>query len=107
MLIDEGYKVISASNGQEALKVFKKNLIDMVVSDVKMPDLNGIDLLSELKSVNQDIPIILMTAYGSISMAVEALRQGAYYFFEKPIFNNEDKFLAIIRQARKRADRSS
>ncbi len=101
MLIDEGYKVISASNGQEALRIFKKNLIDMVVSDVKMPDLSGLDLLSELKSVNQDIPIILMTAYGSISMAVEALRQGAYYFFEKPIFNNEDKFLAIIRQALK------
>ena len=101
MLRDEGYKVISASNGQEGLMVFKKNLIDIVVSDVKMPDLNGIDLLSEIKSANHDIPVILMTAYGSISMAVEALRQGAYYFFEKPIFNNEDKFLAIIRQALK------
>ncbi len=101
MLIDEGYKVISASSGQEALGIFKKSLIDMVVSDVKMPDFSGIDLLGELKRVNQDIPVILMTAYGSISMAVEALRQGAYYFFEKPIFNNEDKFLAIIRQALK------
>ena len=101
MLMDEGYKVISASNGKEALGIFKKNLINMVVSDVKMPDINGIDLLSEIKRVNQDIPVILMTAYGSISMAVEALRQGAYYFFEKPIFNDEDKFLAIIRQALK------
>jgi two-component system, NtrC family, response regulator len=101
MLIDEGYKVISAANGREALGIFKKSLIDLVVSDIKMPDLNGIDLLSELKRVNQDIPVILMTAYGSISMAVESLRQGAYYFFEKPIFNHEDKFLAIIRQALK------
>jgi two-component system, NtrC family, response regulator len=101
MLIDEGYKVISASSGHEALGIFKKSLIELVVSDVKMPDFTGIDLLDELKRVNQEIPVILMTAYGSISMAVEALRQGAYYFFEKPIFNNEDKFLAIIRQALK------
>ena len=101
LLIDEGYKVISASSGHEALGIFKKSLIDLVVSDVKMPDFSGIDLLGELKRVHQDIPVILMTAYGSISMAVEALRQGAYYFFEKPIFNNEDKFLAIIRQALK------
>ncbi len=101
MLMDEGYRVLSSSNGQEALGIFKKNSIDMVISDVKMPDFNGIDLLGELKSINQDIPVILMTAYGSISMAVEALSQGAYYFFEKPIFNNENKFLAIIRQALK------
>jgi two-component system NtrC family response regulator len=101
MLLDEGYKVVSAANGQEALRIFKKSLIDLVVSDVKMPDFNGIELLSELKRINQDIPVILMTAYGSISMAVEALRQGAYYFFEKPIFNHEDKFLAILRQALK------
>lgn len=101
MLLDEGYRVISASSGKEALGIFQKSLVDLVVSDVKMPDFNGIDLLGELKRVNQDIPVILMTAYGSISMAVDALRQGAYYFFEKPIFNHEDKFLTIIRQALK------
>jgi len=101
MLMDEGFKVISASNGLEALGIFKKNLVDLVISDVKMPDFNGIDLLVELKRVNQDTPVILMTAFGSISMAVEALRQGAYYFFEKPVFNHQDKFLAIIRQALK------
>ncbi|MEW6184535.1 MAG: sigma-54 dependent transcriptional regulator [Thermodesulfobacteriota bacterium] len=101
MLTDDGYRVISASGAKEALGKIKKNMIDLVVTDIKMPDMSGMDLLSAIRQVNEDIPVILLTAYGSISMAVEALRQGAYYFFEKPIFSHEDKFLAIIRQALK------
>ncbi len=101
MLSDEGYKVLNASYGREALEVFKKNLIKLVISDIKMPDINGIDLLSELKSINSNIPVILLTGYGSISLAVEALKQGAYYFFEKPILDNRLQFLAIIQQALK------
>ena len=101
MLSDEGYKVLTASYGREAVEVFKKNLIKLVISDIKMPDINGIELLSELKGINSDIPVILLTGYGSISLAVEALKQGAYYFFEKPILDNGPKFLAIIQQALK------
>jgi two-component system, NtrC family, response regulator len=101
MLRDEGYKILNASYGREALEVFKKNLIKLVISDIRMPDINGIDLLSELKSINSDVPVILLTGYGSISLAVEALKQGAYYFFEKPILDNRPKFLAIIQQALK------
>jgi two-component system NtrC family response regulator len=101
LLRDEGYTILTASYGKEALEIFKKNFIKLVISDIKMPDLNGLDLLTELKSINPDIPVILLTGYGSISLAVEALRQGAYYFFEKPILNNRPKFLAIIGQALK------
>jgi DNA-binding NtrC family response regulator len=101
MLADEGFQVISASAGREALEKAKKHSVELVVTDVKMPDLNGIDLLNEIRQIQPDLPVIIMTAYGTISMAVEALRQGAYYFFEKPIFNHEDKFLTIIRQALK------
>ena len=101
MLSDEGYKILTASYGREAVEVFKKNIIKLVISDIKMPDINGIDLLSELKGINSDIPVILLTGYGSVSLAVEALKQGAYYFFEKPIFDNGPKFLAIIQQALK------
>lgn len=101
MLTDEGFRVISASAGREALEKVKKHNVELVVTDVKMPDLNGIDLLNEIRQIHTDLPVIIMTAYGTISMAVEALRQGAYYFFEKPIFNHEDKFLTIIRQALK------
>jgi len=101
MLSDEGYKILTASNGKEALEVFKKDLINLVISDIKMPDVSGIDLLGELKNVNPGIPVILLTGYGSIALAVEALKQGAYYFFEKPILNNRPKFLSTIRQALK------
>jgi len=101
ILQDEGYKVITASNGKEALESLEKNTVNLVVTDLKMPGLSGMELLQEIKKLDQDIPIILLTAYGSVDLAVEALKQGAYYFFEKPIFNTLDKFLAMIRQALK------
>ncbi len=101
ILKDEGYRVLSAVGGREAVDTLKHQLVDLVVTDIKMPDMDGMELLREIKRINHQTPVILMTAYGTISMAVEALREGAYYFFEKPIFTHEDKFLAIIRQALK------
>lgn len=101
VLIDEGYKVVTASNGSEALEMLEKNSINLVITDQKMPGLSGMDLLFEIKKQEQNVPVILLTAYGSVSLAVEALKQGAYYFFEKPIFNDLDKFLTIIQQALK------
>lgn len=101
ILKDEGYKVVPASSGREALELLEKNTISLVITDQKMPGLSGLDLLYEIKKLDQDIPVILLTGYGSVNMAVEALKQGAYYFFEKPIFNSLDKFLTIIKQALK------
>lgn len=101
ILTDEGYKVISTLIGIEAIEIFKKNNIDLIITDEKMPGLSGTELLQEIKSIDCEVPVILLTAHGSVSMAVEALKLGAYYFFEKPIFNYLDKFLAIIRQALK------
>jgi DNA-binding NtrC family response regulator len=66
-----------------------------------MPELSGMELLSEVKKLDKHIPLIFMTAYGSVSMAVEALKQGAFYFFEKPLFDKGEQFIAIIRQALK------
>ena len=98
ILADEGYKTLPVRNGKEALEKLKTETADIVVTDEKMPDLSGMDLLAEVKKFEQPIPVILITAYGSVSMAVEALKQGAYYFFEKPVFNKLEQFLAIIRQ---------
>ena len=99
LLMDEGYGVISANNGREALEVLKNSPIDVVVTDEKMPDLTGMELLSRVQQGESKPPVILITAYGSVSLAVEALKKGAFYFFEKPLFNNLDQFLAIVRQA--------
>jgi two-component system NtrC family response regulator len=101
ILTDEGYRVIPAQNGREALETLQTNSIDILITDEKMPDMSGMELLSEIKRISGGIPVILITAYGSVSMAVEALKQGAFYFFEKPIFNNLERFLTIIHQALK------
>src|SRR3990172_8638653 len=101
ILTDEGFRAIPARNGIEALEVLKKDGVNVIVTDERMPDLTGMELLSEVKKMGHRVPVILITAYGSVSMAVESLKRGAFYFFEKPIFNNLEQFLAIIRQALK------
>ncbi|MDI6753890.1 MAG: sigma-54 dependent transcriptional regulator [Thermodesulfobacteriota bacterium] len=101
VLTDEGYRVIPAGNGKEALERLKADSVNLIITDEKMSGLSGMDLLAEAKKTDPQIPVIMVTAYGSVSMAVEALKRGAFYFFEKPIFNNLERFLIIIRQALK------
>ena len=101
ILTDEGYTVIPAGSGRVALKKLETDPVNIVVTDVRMSDLDGMELLTEIKKMVPHIPVILITAYGSVSMAVEALKRGAFYFFEKPIFSNLEQFLTIIRQALK------
>ena len=101
ILKDEGFNPIPAKNGKEALEKLKTDSINIIITDERMPDLSGMELLAEVKKIDRQIPIILITAYGSVSMAVEALKQGAFYFFEKPIFNNLEQFITILRQALK------
>jgi two-component system NtrC family response regulator len=101
VLTDEGFHTLSAENGNKALEILKTELVNCIVTDVKMPDLTGMELLSEIKKNYPQIPVILITAYGSVTMAVEALKKGAFYFFEKPIFDKLERFFIIIRQALK------
>ena len=101
ILKDEGYRVIPAENGKQALEKFQTNSFDIIITDEKMPDMSGMELFSAVKKSGGQIPVILITAYGSVSLAVEALKQGVFYFFEKPIFNNLERFLTIVHQALK------
>ena len=101
VLTDEGFHTISAKNGIEALEKLKTNSVNLIITDEKMPDLSGIELLSEVKKIHQNTPVILITAFGSVSLAVEALKKGAFYFFEKPIFDKLERFFITIRQALK------
>lgn len=99
VLIDEGFNVLPAGNGREAIELLRSNPVNVIVTDERMPDLSGMDLLTEVKRNHYGVPVILITAYASVSLAVDALKQGAFYFFEKPIFNNLERFITIIRQA--------
>jgi len=97
MLVREGYEVETASGGRDALEKFEDIFADVVVTDIKMPDMNGLDLFHEIKRLNQDTSVILMTAYGSIESAVQVMAEGASYYLTKPVDPNHLKVL--IRKA--------
>lgn len=78
------YEVFIANNGKEALNLLKKNRIDLVISDIRMPDINGLDLLVEIKKSYPQTKVIIMTAYGSSDVQKEANRRGSLFYVEKP-----------------------
>jgi len=78
------YEVVIANNGGEALNLLKKNNIDLVISDIRMPDINGLDLLVKIKKEYPQTKVIIMTAYGSSDVQKEANRRGSLYYVEKP-----------------------
>lgn len=87
ILQEEGYTSITASSGMEALDILNNETIDLILTDVKMPGMSGIQLLEKIKELNPDIPVIIMTAYGSVEKAVDAMHRGAYTFILKPFEN--------------------
>jgi len=84
-LFREGYFCATANNGNEALNHFYKNHFSLMITDVKMPEMDGIDLLKNVKTINSNMMVIVMTSYPEIGVAVEAMRLGANDFLIKPI----------------------
>lgn len=84
-LENEGYEFVSAESGMEALEKFEGADIDIVISDIKMPEVDGLDLLREVKDRSPSTHVIMMTAYASVDSAVEAMREGAVDYIRKPI----------------------
>ena len=84
-----GHRVEVAQNGVEAIEKIEKDVFDLVLTDLKMPEMNGMELLKIIKGTRPDVPVIIMTAYGSIESAVEAMRTGADDYITKPIDLNE------------------
>ncbi len=81
----EGYRVLLADSGRKALDVCRAHRVHVVVTDLMMPSMTGLELLKALATVAPDVEVVLMTAYGTIETAVEAMRSGAYDFVEKPL----------------------
>jgi len=94
LLSAEGYETITAQNGGDALRLIDGADLDLVLTDMKMPGLSGMDLLVECKKRKPELPVIMMTAYGTIEMAVEAMKKQAYDYITKP-FQNEELKLTI------------
>jgi len=83
-LTSEGYSCVTAYNGREALSRFYKDTFSLIISDIKMPEMDGIELLKRVRSLNPKMMVIMVTAYPEIDLAVEAMRLGAYDFIIKP-----------------------
>ncbi|MBW2332688.1 MAG: sigma-54-dependent Fis family transcriptional regulator [Deltaproteobacteria bacterium] len=98
LLSPEGYEIITEDNAINALRLIRETDLDLVITDMKMPKMNGIELLEESKKINPELPVIIMTAYGTIEMAVEAMKKRAYDYITKP-FRNEELKLTLIAKA--------
>ena len=93
----EGYLVDATTDSPEALELARQRLYNLVISDIKMPGLNGLELLSQVRARHRDTLFILMTAYGTVENAVEAMKQGAYDYLPKPI--DMKRLRAIVQKA--------
>lgn len=89
----EGYKTSIASNGHEALELLNKTGYDVVLSDIKMSGMSGLELLGKIKNISPETEVIMMTAYGDTDTAVEAMKLGAYHYIQKPFKNEEIKLV--------------
>ena len=89
------YEVNIANNGKEALSLLKKDKIDLVISDIRMPDINGLDLLVRIKMEHPQTKVIIMTAYGSSDVQKEANRRGSLFYIEKPFEINDIRKIII------------
>lgn len=102
LLQDAGYEVVTASSGSQAIEIIQQTPVDTVLSDIKMPGISGIDLLETIKSLDPDLPVILMTAYAEVDQAVSAMKNGALDHIQKP-FDNRDIRRAIARGVERRS----
>ncbi len=89
ILIDEGYSVETAASGDGALKLLKYKKFDMAIVDLIMPDMNGMELLYEIRKSDPNTQVIMITAFGTIENAVEAMKMGAADYITKPFKTNE------------------
>jgi len=96
-LVAEGHEVESAANGFEGIKKSKSRHYDVILTDLKMPDMDGISVLSAVKEEDPDASVIVMTAYGTIETAVEAMKRGAFDFVTKPF--DTDHLNVMIKRA--------
>jgi two-component system, NtrC family, response regulator AtoC len=89
ILAGEHYHIFQASSGEEALKLLQEQTIDLVLTDLRLTGMNGLQLLTEVRTFDQEVVVIVMTAYASVETAVEAMRNGAYDYLTKPFINDE------------------
>ena len=96
-LTPEGYEVIVASNGKEGLELIEKEPFRLVLLDLKMPDMDGIEVLQKIKSSRPETKVIMITGYSTVETAVKTLKLGAFGYLEKPF--TPDTLLETVKEA--------
>ncbi len=97
ILEDEGYEVLTSGSGPEALEQIRRSPVDVVLSDLRMPGMDGVELLEHVKTIAPDIIVVVITAFGSVESAVEAMRKGAYHYLTKPL--DKEQLTLIVQRA--------
>ncbi len=98
----EDHQVDLAEDGPTAIELFKKLKLDLVLCDIKMPEMDGIEVLEQLNELNSDVPVVMISGHGNIETAVESIKKGAYDFISKPLDLN--RLLVTIKNALERQD---
>jgi len=83
-LEDEGYDIKTASNGEDALKIIEQDTFDLIISDIRMPGIDGIELIKRTREIQPEIGVIFMTGYANLNSAKNAIKQGAFDYIMKP-----------------------
>src|SRR5208337_3114943 len=94
---DEGYEVVTASSGEEALDIIKEHMPYILLLDVWLPGMDGLETMSRIKEIDNNLPVIVISGHGNIELAVKAIRLGAYDFLEKPL--SLEKVLIVTKRA--------
>src|SRR5215831_4432223 len=97
LLSNEGYEVASAATGQEGIDRLMTKPADAVLLDLMLPDKNGLEVLQDIRRLDDELPVVMITAFGTIESAVAATKQGAFYYFSKPF--KHDEVLAVLGNA--------
>ena len=93
-LVREGYRVAGAKDGSKAIQCVRNDHFDVVLLDYKMPGMNGMEVLREIKKIEPDIDVVIISAYGTIERAAEAMDAGAFYYIIKPV--DLDRLLILL-----------
>jgi two-component system NtrC family response regulator len=97
LLQEEGYETLTANSGSDALSILESEDVDLILTDMKMPGMDGLELLRQAKGRDPDLPVIIMTAHGTVDKAVQAMQDGAYTFVLKPFEN--DRLVLFVNKA--------
>src|SRR4051794_23382123 len=96
-LVDRGYDAVAVASGQEALARLRGETVDALVTDLRMPKVDGLELLAESRRLMPERPVIVMTAYSAIDTAIESIRQGASHYLTKPF--KQDELVIFLQRA--------